>query len=168
MPKTLRCASVILALSGLWLAALWLIALVFLPLDGTIPQTSRRLAEEQQTGLRVSPLLAAAFVHLILCVLVRTGLRSVRVVLTITSVVIGLVALLSMVFSVLEYQDLAERAAVRGRQVQLTGVTVSVIVVEVLGFVSTVIGLVLLYLPASNAYIAGVRSLRSRSRTTES
>ncbi|KDN21832.1 hypothetical protein [Amycolatopsis rifamycinica] len=164
MPKTLRRASVILALSGLWLAAVWLIALFFLPLDETIPQTSGRVAEEQRTGLRVSPLLAAAFVHWILCVLVRTGLRSVRVVLTITSVVLGLVALLSTAFSVLEYQDLIERAAGRGRQMPLTGVTVSVIVVEVLGFVSTVIGVVLLYLPASNAYIEGVRSRRSRSR----
>ncbi|WP_103355845.1 hypothetical protein [Amycolatopsis sp. CA-128772] len=51
--------------------------------------------------------------------------------------------------------------AERGRQVQLTGVAVSVIVVEVVGFVSTVIGLVLLYLPASNAYVEGVRALRS-------
>jgi UPF0716 family protein affecting phage T7 exclusion len=165
MPKILRRASITLALSALWMPAVWLIALFFVPLDETIPQASERLADEQQTGLPVSVFLVVVFVHLILCALVRTGLNSVRVVLTITSVFLGLVALLATVFAVLEYQDLVERAAVRGRQTHLTGESVSVMVIEVLGFVSTMVGLALMYAPASNAYLKRVRHLRSSARS---
>ena len=169
MPKTLGRASVFLALSVISLAALWLVFLFFSPVDIAIPRMSARLAEGQAEELRTAvrtpivPVVAA--VQVMLCVLVRTGLNSVRIFLTMTAVFAALAALMSSVAKLLGYLDFTERAAVLGGHVHFTGWGIAAFVVEMLSFVSTVIGLLLLYRPASNAYIKHVRLLRFHARS---
>jgi hypothetical protein len=165
MPRSLSRASVLLVLTALVWAAARLGSMLFPPLDIAIPRMSERLAEGQQTWSGIPTVLIVAVMHVLLCVLVKTGLNLIRVVLTMTSVFIGLTALLSVVFLLLNYGDFTERAAVLGGQVHLTGWGIFVIAIEALAVVSTVIGLLLLYRPTSNAYIRLVRQLRSEAQS---
>ena len=166
MPKTLNGASVTLALSGLCLVAFWLVSALLPPSSETvILWMPERLAEEPRMGARIPVLVIVAAVQAMLCVVVRTGSNPVRVVLAMTSAVTGSGALLAVVFFLLDYLDLTERAALLGGQVRLQGWGMIAIAVAVLAFVSTVIGLLLLYWPTTNAYIRHVRRLRAQARS---
>jgi hypothetical protein len=160
MPKSLRSAAVVLARSVLSLAAMWLVLVFFSPWDIAILRMP-----ERQTGARTPIVPVVAVVQVMLCVLVRTGSSSVRIFLTMTSVFAAVLALVSSAIELLEYRDFAERAAVLGGQVQLSGWGISAILIELLSFVATVIGLLLLYRPTSNAYIKHVSRLRSDARS---
>jgi len=106
MPRTLRWASVVLALIALTCAAVRLLSALFPLLDITRP----RIVVQQQASSDIRVLLVVAIVQVALCVLVRTGLKSVRVALTITSVLLGVGVSLAVVLILLEYKDFAERA----------------------------------------------------------
>jgi hypothetical protein len=163
MPGTLRWASVVLALTAPTCAALRLLSAWFPLLD----ITSLRIVVQRQAWSEIRVLLVVAIAQVALCVLVRIGLKSVRVALTITSVLIGLVASLTVVFLLVEYNDFTQRVAVLGAHVRFTGWGIATVTIEALAVVSTVMGLFLLYRPSSNAYFAHVRELRSAARPSK-
>jgi hypothetical protein len=161
MPRTLGWASANLALTALAWAAVRLLSVLFPSWD----ITSSRVVVQQPAWSEIRLLLVVGIVQVVLCVLVRTGLKSVRVALTITAVLIGLTASASVVFIPLEYQDFAERATVLGGHVRFTAWGIAVIAIEALAVVSTVIGLFLLYRPSSNAYFGHRRRLGTEARS---
>ena len=119
-----------------------------------------RSERSEDSGSAVVIGLILAILQLVLCTLARAGRGSARVGLTLTASCLGVATLLVGISALVEYADKTEWAERVGGEVQFTGAGIVGLVISGLSAVLTVIGIVLLFLPKTNAYFAEVRRLR--------
>ncbi|QFU86282.1 hypothetical protein [Amycolatopsis sp. YIM 10] len=156
MPKTLRWATVCLSV----VAVACIVVVVLGVFAGPADPTEIERSESGGSGTAVIAGLITAIVQLVLCTFVRAGRGSARVLLTLTAACIGVMLLLAGVSALVEYADQSDWAARVGGVVEWTGAGIASLVLSGLAAIFTVVGIVLLYLPSTNAYFAEVRRLR--------
>ncbi|AXB45084.1 hypothetical protein [Amycolatopsis albispora] len=156
MPKTLKWATTLLSVVAVACIAVVLLSVFAAPADPAEIQLER----DDDSGTAVVAGLITAIVQLVLCTLARAGRGSARVLLTLTAACLGVTLLLAGVSALVEYADQSVWAARVGGVVEWTGAGIASLVLSGLAAALTVAGLVLLFLPATNAYFAEVRRLR--------
>ena len=158
MPKTLKWATVLLSAVALACIAVLVLNVFAGPADPSEVRSER--SESGGSGTAVVAGLITAIVQLVLCTFARAGRGSARVVLTLTAACLGVAMLLAGVAALVEYADQTDWANRVGGEVQWTGAGIISLTLSGLTAIFTVAGLVLLYLPKTNAYFAEVRRLR--------
>ncbi|MGC7097140.1 hypothetical protein ACPZ19_20910 [Amycolatopsis lurida] len=158
MPKTLKWATVCLSVVAVACIVVVVLGVFAGPADPSEIRSGR--SESGGSGTAVVAGLITAIVQLVLCTFARAGRGSARVLLTLTAACIGVTLLLAGVSALVEYADQSDWAERVGGVVEWTGAGIASLVLSGLAAIFTVVGIVLLYLPSTNAYFAEVRRLR--------
>ncbi|MFC9252985.1 hypothetical protein [Amycolatopsis thailandensis] len=149
MPKTLKRATTVLALAALtWMITSGLLSfLAFMQgVDGS------RVRQEDPGSPVIIWFLVLGVVQMALCVVTRAGRNWARVALTVSAILVSLVLLSTVIAAVVTYLDAAERATVLGREVEVSGLGIVLVVIDVLVLAGIVLGIVGLYRSSVNAY----------------
>ncbi|MFD5091724.1 hypothetical protein ACFWMR_14055 [Amycolatopsis thailandensis] len=149
MPKTLKRATTVLALAALtWMITSGLLSfLAFMQgVDGS------RVRQEDPGSPVIIWFLVLGVVQMALCVVTRAGRNWARVALTVSAILVSLVLLSTVIAAVVTYLDAAERATVLGGEVEVSGLGIVLVVIDVLVLAGIVLGIVGLYRSSVNAY----------------
>ncbi|EMD30090.1 hypothetical protein [Amycolatopsis azurea] len=160
MPKTLKRATTVLALAALtWMITSGLLSFLAAA-QAEIPEGVSRFRQEDSGPPVIIWFLVLGVVQMALCVVTRAGRNWARVALTVSAIFVSLILLTTVIAAVAGYLDATERAAVLGGEVRMSGLGITLIAIDVLVLLGTVIGIVGLYRRPVNAYFAEIRRAR--------
>ncbi|WP_410601738.1 hypothetical protein [Amycolatopsis sp. lyj-90] len=154
MPKTLKRATTVLALAALtWMITSGLLSILAAAqaVDGS------RFRPEDSDSPVIVWFLVLGVVQMALCVVTRAGRNWARVAVTVSAGFVSLIVLITVIAAVVGYLDATEHATVVGGEVQVSGLGIVLVVIDVVVLAGTVLGIAGLYRSSVNAYFAEIR-----------